>query len=158
MPHSYGKRARTRQKFSKGFRKRGEPTVGRYLQIFHKGDYVDIVVDPAIQKGMPFQFYHGRTGIVFDVTQRAVGVEVKKVVGNRQIVKRLHVRTEHVRKSRCQEDFHRRVKENNEKHKQAKLAGTTVVTKRQQEGPKLGCFVPATNLQHFAAMKYVETY
>lgn len=158
MPHSFGYRARTRQKFSKGFRKHGEPSLSRYLQVFHKGDYVDIIVDPSIQKGMPFQFYHGRTGVVFDVTQRAVGVEIKKVVGNRQIVKRLHVRIEHVRKSRCQQEFLRRVKENDEKHHQAHLAGTTIVTKRQPEGPKEGYFVGAGEIQHLAPLKFQESY
>ncbi len=34
----------------------------------------------AIQKGMPFKAYHGRTGRVFNVTQHAVGVIVNKRV------------------------------------------------------------------------------
>merc|ERR1712244_190793 len=108
MPNSFGYRARTRDKFSKGFR---------------KGDFVDMVVDPSVQKGMPYHFYHGRTGVVFNVTQNSLGVEVKKIVGNRQIAKRIHVRVEHVRKSRCNEDFLARVKENDVKHRNAKAKG-----------------------------------
>lgn len=42
------------------------------------GDYVDIKANSAIQKGMPHKTYHGRTGIVFNVTRRALGVEVNK--------------------------------------------------------------------------------
>ena len=37
--------------------------------------------DGAIQKGMPFKFYHGKTGRVFNVTRHAVGVVVNKRVG-----------------------------------------------------------------------------
>ena len=37
--------------------------------------------DGAIQKGMPFKFYHGKTGRVFNVTRHAVGVIVNKRVG-----------------------------------------------------------------------------
>jgi len=44
------------------------------------GDYVDIKVNPAQQKGMPYLAYQGRTGIVWNVTPRAVGVEVNKQV------------------------------------------------------------------------------
>ena len=33
---------------------------------------------------MPNKFYHGRTGIVWNVTKRALGVEVNKEVGDRE--------------------------------------------------------------------------
>ena len=46
------------------------------------------------------------------VTKTSVGVEVTKVVQSRQLRKRLHVRVEHVRKSRCNEHFLKRVREN----------------------------------------------
>lgn len=45
-----------------------------------RGDYVDIKVDSSIHKGMPFKHYHGRTGVVFNVTKRAIGVTVNKSV------------------------------------------------------------------------------
>lgn len=28
----------------------------------------------AVQKGMPYKVYHGKTGVVYNVTQNAVGV------------------------------------------------------------------------------------
>ena len=34
----------------------------------------------AVQKGMPHKAYHGRTGVVYNVTQHAVGVIVNKRV------------------------------------------------------------------------------
>lgn len=35
----------------------------------------------AFQKGMPHKFYHGKTGRIFNVTKRAVGVIINKQVG-----------------------------------------------------------------------------
>ena len=37
--------------------------------------------DGAFQKGMPYKFYHGKTGRVFNVTKRAVGVIINKQIG-----------------------------------------------------------------------------
>lgn len=53
-------------------------TLGRPPQV---GDYVDVKANASIQKGMPFKGYHGRTGVVFNVTKRALGVSVNKLVG-----------------------------------------------------------------------------
>ena len=101
MPHSYGYRARTRSKFARSFRQHGMPGLKTYLQTYRLGDYVDIKANGAIQKGMPHSFYHGRTGRVWNVTKRAIGVEVNKKVGNKIIRKRIHVRIEHVSHSKC---------------------------------------------------------
>ena len=49
--------------FSKAHKTQGMPATSRYLPVFKRGDYVDIVVDASIQKGMPYGFYHGRTGV-----------------------------------------------------------------------------------------------
>jgi len=51
-----------------------------YLRNFKIGQYVDIKVNGAVHKGMPHKFYHGRTGIVWNVTKRAVGVVMNKQV------------------------------------------------------------------------------
>ena len=131
MPHSFGKRARTRDKFSKAYKTKGMPGLSTFLTPYKRGDYVDVKVDPSQQKGMPFQFYHGRSGVVFNVNKRAVGIEMTKTVGNRQLRKRMHVRIEHVRRSRCNEDFLRRVKENDAIKHAANQKGEKVVCKRQ---------------------------
>jgi large subunit ribosomal protein L21e len=141
MPHHFGLRSKTRQKFSKAFGTRGVPSVSRYLTIFKKGDYVDVYADASIHKGMPHKYYHGRTGIVFNVTQNSVGVEMTKIVRGRQLRKRIHVRIEHVRKSRCNEAFLNRVKENDKAKQEAKAAGSKIVTKRIPVGPKPGKIV-----------------
>ncbi|EEA06250.1 60S ribosomal protein L21, putative [Cryptosporidium muris RN66] len=148
MPHSFGYRARTRSKFSKGFRQKGVPLLSRYLSSVRVGDYVDIVVDSSIHKGMPYHFYHGRTGIVYNVTPRAVGVIINKVVGNRKIAKRINVRIEHIRKSRCNEDFLKRVQENDNSRHEAHLAGLpSPVTKRQPALPLPGGFVDCSSME-----------
>jgi large subunit ribosomal protein L21e len=64
------------------------------------------VGNSAQQKGLPYKYYHGKTGVVFNITRSAVGVSCQKIVGNRYIEKRLHVRVEHVRHSRCRDGIH----------------------------------------------------
>lgn len=108
------------------------------------GDYVDVVANSTIHKGMPHKYYHGRTGIVFNVTKRAVGVEVNKPVGNRIEKKRINVRIEHVRPSTCRIDFLKRVKDIDAKKRQAKAEGKVLPIeeiKRFPVGPKPGFVV-----------------
>jgi large subunit ribosomal protein L21e len=108
---------------------------------FQRGDYVDIKVDSSIHKGMPFKHYHGRTGVVFNVNKRAVGVIVNKEVNGRIIQKRIHVAVPHVKPSKCQAEIIARVKAN-EGAKKAVREGTSekVSLKRQHTQPKAGYF------------------
>merc|ERR1719476_845687 len=50
---------------------------------------------------MAYRYYHGRTGIVWNVTRSAVGVVINKLIGNRIRRKKIHVRIEHIKKSKC---------------------------------------------------------
>ena len=97
MVHSHGVRARTRDLFAKDFKKHGAVPFSKYFTIFKVGDYVDVIADGSVHKGMPHKFYHGKTGRVFNVTAHAVGVIVNKSHNGRIIPKRIHVRIEHVR-------------------------------------------------------------
>merc|ERR1712029_828030 len=83
----------------------------------------DIFANPAIHKGMPHKHYHGRTGIVFNVTKSAIGVRVNKFVNGRILEKRIHVRIEHIRKSKCQKEIIERVKSNEAAKKAAREGG-----------------------------------
>ena len=112
-----------------------------YLAIYRIGDIVDIKANAAQQKGMPHKYYHGyvsftslnvpsvsnwlkrRTGIVYNVTKTAVGVIVYKIVGNRYIEKRVNVRVEHIKHSKCRQEFLARVKRNRAEHVAAKERG-----------------------------------
>jgi ribosomal protein L21E len=80
MPAGHGLRARTRDSFSRPFRKKGYIPLTTYLRTYKIGDYVDVKVNGAVHKGMPHKFYHGRTGRVWNVTKRAIGVEINKQV------------------------------------------------------------------------------
>mmetsp|Transcript_31043 Transcript_31043/g.46076 ORF Transcript_31043/g.46076 Transcript_31043/m.46076 type:complete len:164 (-) Transcript_31043:62-553(-) len=143
MPHSYGVRARTRHMFAKKFRAHGLPNLSQYLMAVKVGDYVDIFANPSIHKGMPHKGYHGRTGIVFNVTKSSVGVRVNKLVNGRIIEKRIHVRIEHVRKSKCQAEILRRKVFNEEAKKKARETGVKINLKRFPKQPKEGYFLAA---------------
>nr|ACY74454.1 ribosomal protein L21 [Malo kingi] len=136
MTNPKGYRRGTRYLFSRPFRQKGPVKLSKYLKVYKVGDIVDIKGNGAIQKGMPYKFYHGKTGRVFNVTRRAVGVVVNKQVGNRIIPKRINVRVEHISHSKCRDDFLRRVKENGIKKAEAKKNGTTVVCKRMPLEPR----------------------
>jgi large subunit ribosomal protein L21e len=69
---------------------------------------------------MPFKYYHGRTGIVFNVTKRAVGVRVNKEVNGRIISKSINVALPHVHASKCRDEVIAR-RLSNEAHKKAVL-------------------------------------
>eukprot|EP00850_Spirogloea_muscicola_P001094 SM000004S14964 [mRNA] locus=s4:471325:472094:- [translate_table: standard] len=174
----HGLRSRTRDLFSRAFRKKGYIPLGQYLRTFRVGDYVDIKANAAVQKGMPFKFYHGRTGRIWNVAKRSLGVEMNKQpsrsragapltrpmaaagarrgmqVGNRIIKKRIHVRLEHVVQSRCHEEFLERRKRNDELKAEAKKRGEKISTKRQPAGPKPGFIVEGQTLHTMTAVPY----
>ncbi|KAF9562613.1 hypothetical protein EC968_005190 [Mortierella alpina] len=142
MPHSYGIRARTRHMFARNFREHGMPIkLTTYLKTYKVGDIVDIKANGAIHKGMPHKFYHGRTGIIYNVTKSAVGIIINKKVGNRFLEKRVNIRVEHIKHSKCRDDFLRRVKENAAAKLQAKTDGVKVNLKRQPVKPREARFV-----------------
>ena len=114
MPHHSGLRAKTRHLFSVAFRKHGATPLSKILANFKKNDIVDIISDGSVQRGLPFKFYHGKTGRVFDVTRNGVGIIVNKRVNTRIVPKRIHVRIEHVRQSQSREAFKVRVRKNDE--------------------------------------------
>jgi len=132
--------------------------MGRFLKTFHVGQIVDIIADGGIHKGMPHKFYHGKTGIVWNVTKRALGVQVNKRVGTRILQKRLHVRIEHVRHSRCRQDFLDRVKRNEELKKTAKAEGKRVVTKRLPEQPRPAHHIRGHTVYTLTPAPYVGLY
>ena len=102
----------------------------------------------------------GRTGVVFNVNRNAVGVEVTKIVGNKQLRKRIHVRAEHLRKSRCNEAFLKRVKENDKKKQEAKAKGLNIKCKREPKGPNPMKIVKANEdeVEVLAPLPFTENY
>ena len=53
MPNGHGSRARTRDSFSRPFRKHGYIPISTYLRTYKLGDYVDIRVNSAVMKAGP---------------------------------------------------------------------------------------------------------
>ncbi|XP_058791618.1 large ribosomal subunit protein eL21-like [Phymastichus coffea] len=137
MTNSKGYRRRTRDLFSRKFSRHGVIPLSTYMKVYKVGDIVDIKGNGAVQKGMPYKAYHGKTGRVFNVTQHALGVIVNKRVRGRIIDKRINVRIEHVNHSKCREDFLTRVKENEKLRKEAKENRVQVSLKRQPAQPNL---------------------
>ncbi|KAI5068053.1 hypothetical protein GOP47_0016398 [Adiantum capillus-veneris] len=146
----HGQRSRTRGLFWR----KGYIPLSTYLRTYRIGDYVDIKVNGAVHKSMPHKFYHGRTGVVWNITKRAIGVEMNKQVNTRIVKKRIHVRIEHVLPSRCREDFIERVKKNDLLKADAKAKGEKISTKRQPEGPKPGFIVEGATLETVTPIRY----
>lgn len=149
-----GLRRRTRDKIAKPFRGKGAIKVSKYLTTFKAGDYVDIVIDAAIQKGMPYKYYHGKTGQIFNVNPRSVGVVVTKPVKQRIINKRIHVRIEHVRLSNCRKAFVSKIQANDKLKTEANKAGTPISTKRQPIAPRTAHTVKVEKLVFQNPAKY----
>ncbi|EDO38982.1 predicted protein [Nematostella vectensis] len=141
MTNTKGYRRGTRYMFSKKFRHRGVEHLSTYLKCYKVGDIVDVKANGAVQKGMPHKVYHGKTGRVYNVTKRALGVVVNKQVKGKILAKRINVRVEHVKHSTCRDDFLRRVKENERKKHEAKAKGLIAHCKRQPAQPKTAHFV-----------------
>ncbi|KAI9615898.1 hypothetical protein H4Q26_011149 [Puccinia striiformis f. sp. tritici PST-130] len=99
MPHSFGYRGRTRDMFKRGFKEAGQIKLSTFLKVYRVGDIVDIKANGAQQKAEL---------VSFSTLPRAVGVIVYKVVGNRYLEKRVNLRIEHVKHSKCRDDFLRR--------------------------------------------------
>merc|ERR1711872_816660 len=121
--------------FSRAYKRKGVEHLSTYLSTYKMGDIVDVKGNGAFQKGMPHKAYHGKTGRVFNVSQHAVGVIVNKRVRGKILPKRIYVRVEHIKHSKCRLDFLNRVKRNEKVKKEAE-AGTIVDTKRSPGQPR----------------------
>jgi large subunit ribosomal protein L21e len=110
MSRSGGKRSNTRYIFSQAFRNHGPVRPSSYLKTFKIGDLVDIKVNPFVHKGMPFKYYHGKTGKISNITKSSVCLKITKVVGNRKILKKINLKIEHVKKSNSRTEFIERIK------------------------------------------------
>ena len=122
---------------------------------------MDVIADGSVQSGMPFKFYHGKTGRVYNVTKHALGIVVNKKVGNHIQQKRLQLRVEHVRKSSSREAFKDRCKANDLKKAEANKAGKRISTKRQNEAPRTERKVvtkEAEDFETFNPLRFKEVF
>ncbi|XP_051011688.1 60S ribosomal protein L21-like [Acomys russatus] len=139
MTNTEGKRRGTRCVFSRPFRKHEVFPLGTHMQIYKKGDIVDM---GTVHKGMPHKCYHGKTGRVYNATQRAVGITVNKQVKGKSLAKSISGRIEHIERSESRDCFLKCMKAN-QKQKEAKEKGTWVQLKRQPAPPREAHFLRA---------------
>lgn len=167
MVHSYGYRSGTRNKYSKKkqgleHRRAGPIATARLLETYRLGDRVDIIGDSAHHKGLPHKFYHGRTGVVYNVTPRGLGVVVNKYHRNGKILaKRICVRHVHARQSRCAVDTVARIQANEAIKRASKESGERKPTIKRVPGkPKDSFTVKAFKLNFLGArpVKFEDLY
>ncbi|KAM7116540.1 large ribosomal subunit protein eL21-like [Molossus nigricans] len=102
----------------------GVGPLATYMQIYKKGDIVDIMGMGTVQKGIPHNCSHGKTGRVYNVTQQAVGTVVNKQVKSKTPVKRVNVHMGHIKYLKSLNSFLKHVKENDQKKEESKKKGT----------------------------------
>jgi large subunit ribosomal protein L21e len=105
---SNGFRRGTRQLLRKDFGEHGMPGLSKILQKFKVGDFVDCKIDSSILKGMPHKYFHGKTGIVYNVNPRSYGVIFYRRSSGKYIERVMHIRPEHLSISRSTEDMKKR--------------------------------------------------
>jgi len=154
MTHSQGYRCKTRQLFARPPRQHGAVKLSTYTTVYKVGQYVDVKINGAYHKGMPHRWYYGRTGTVFNVGPRAVGVQFTKRVGNRIMLKRINVRPEHIKPSNCRIGHTTRVAENARLQAEAKANNTPVCLKRQPGQPKPAHVVTNPKIVDLAPARY----
>lgn len=96
--------------------------------------------------------------MVFNVTPNAVGVIIYKIVNGRYMEKKVNLRIEHVRHSKCRLDFINRVKQNAALKAQAKADGKIFDLKRSPAMPKPAMSIECTEAPETLRALPYETY
>jgi len=131
--------------FSVDYKKNGPIGLKKWFVNYKVGDIVDIKTTGAQQKGMAHKSYHGKTGRIYNVSRRAVGIVVNKRIKNRILAKRINVRIEHIKHSTSRAGHLARAKENDDRKAAAKGERLGDKLKRQPAAPRDGHFVSAKN-------------
>src|SRR5258706_242071 len=95
--------------------------VSSFSPLNYKPNSFHLVPQPLMY--VSTQRAYSRTGIIYNVTPRAVGILINKRVGNRYIQKRVNIRVEHIKHSQGRQVFLDRVKKNEKARIQAKEKG-----------------------------------
>lgn len=59
-----GNRRKTRGIFKKNYKAKGKVSLTKYFKEFKVGDKIVLKAEPAVQKGIYFPRFHGKSGIV----------------------------------------------------------------------------------------------
>ena len=89
MPkRSGGLRLATRKKLAKRIREHGKIKIRSFLQSFNSGDRVQIIIEPAYHKGMPFRRFFGKTGTIIDKRGKCYIVKIKDGEKEKTVISR----------------------------------------------------------------------
>ena len=81
-----GFRRKTRGKFKKSARNKGKISITRYFQEFKSGDKVNLIVEPAVQKGMYHPRFMGKTATILSKTGECYKVKIKDNNAEKQLI------------------------------------------------------------------------
>ncbi len=88
-----GIRRKSRYKLKKEKRFKGKLSITRYLQTFNAGDKVTLNVESAVQKGMYYPHFMGKSGIVKGKRGRCYEVAIRDLGKSKTlIVHPIHLR------------------------------------------------------------------
>lgn len=94
LKRSHGIRNKNRKIMRRKPRDRGKIALGSLLIKYEPGQTVRILVNPAVQKGMPHRRYHGRVGHIAEKRGRSYVVDVTAVGGKG--LRHIIARPEHI--------------------------------------------------------------
>ena len=89
-------RRKTRSLFKKNIREKGKISIRNYLQSFKEGEKVLLKAEPAVQKGMYFRRFHGKTGEIIGKQGKSYKIKLNDKNKEKQLI----VHPVHLRK--CQ--------------------------------------------------------
>ncbi len=72
-----GFRRKTRSKLRKQYRQKGKISISKYFQNYKEGNKVRLKAEPAVQGGMPFPRFQGKSGTVVGKQGECYKVEIK---------------------------------------------------------------------------------
>ncbi len=75
-------RTKTRYKMQKERSEKGKISISRYFQTFEEGEQVHLCVEPAVQKGMYFPRFMGKTGTIICKKKTCYKIKIKD--GNKE--------------------------------------------------------------------------
>ena len=81
-----GLRRKTRYKLKKERRRKGKISITRYFQEFVAGDKVNLIAEPAVQKGMYHPRFMGKSGLVTGKRGDCYLVEIKDINKKKTVV------------------------------------------------------------------------
>jgi large subunit ribosomal protein L21e len=79
-------RRKTRYQMTKHVRRRGKLSLSSFFKSFKEGDKIILNAEPAVQKGIYFRRFHGKTGIIQGKTGSCYRVLIRDKKKNKTII------------------------------------------------------------------------